>query len=114
MGDQNNSPAFFMLLPQKVKNQLAVFTVQVARRFIGKDQTWVQDEGSGNGNPLLFAAREGGDLLVQKRGNVQKLYQAVQGLLPVPPVVEGGEQNVLPTAQGRDEVVGLEDKANVL
>ena len=53
MGNENDSPALSVLLPQKVKNQLTVFTVQVAGGFVGKDQTWVQNEGPGNGDPLL-------------------------------------------------------------
>ena len=48
MGNENDTPALSVLLPQKVKNQLAVFTVQVAGGFVGKDQTWVQNEGPGN------------------------------------------------------------------
>jgi len=36
----------------------AVVAVEVAARFISKNQLWVIHQGTGNGDPLLFAAGE--------------------------------------------------------
>ena len=49
---------------QQVEDQVAGAAVEVAGRFVGKQQGRLHDQGPGQGGPLLFAAGEFDDLVI--------------------------------------------------
>ena len=43
---------------QQIDDMLGGSTIELAGRFIGKDQPWAEDRRPGDGNPLPFATGE--------------------------------------------------------
>ena len=59
VGDQNQRGAVFAVkVKQQIGDLLAGGGVQVTGRLVGKQNGRLTGKGTGNGNPLLFAARQ--------------------------------------------------------
>ena len=114
VGDHDDPAALFMLMAQQAENDLPVFRVKVAGRLVRQDQTGVEDQRAGDGHPLLLAAGERRHALRQQRLDIQQADQLIKILLRPVPVVQRRQQDVLPAAQRGDQVVALEDEADVL
>src|SRR6478672_5392686 len=65
MGYEDESDVVFAVeVFHQVEYMLAVFCVEVAGRFVGEQYLWRVGKGAGNGDTLLFAARELGRIMV--------------------------------------------------
>ena len=100
---------------QKTDDVVAGSGVQVSGRLVGQDNRGLAGKGSCDGHPLLLAAGE----LVGKA--VKLLFQAekldyLQDEFPVrPPAVQGdGKNDVFPYALDGNQIIILEDKADLL
>ena len=91
--------------------------VQGAGGLVGHDDGGPGGDGPGDGHPLLLAA---GHLRGDVSGPVGHIHplQGLQGpvvpLAHAHPLVDQGELHVLPGVEGGDEVVALEDEADLL
>src|SRR5262245_40291881 len=56
MSNDHNGSALSIQIRKQRENLISRLRVQCAGRFIGKNQGWVIDEGSGDGHPLLLSA----------------------------------------------------------
>ena len=60
MGRNNNRCTSDMNALEKIKNHLGGLIIQASGGFISKNYFWIADDGSGHGDPLLFAAGQTG------------------------------------------------------
>ena len=100
---------------QQGDDVLAGLGVQVAGGLIGQQDGGFGSQGSGDGHPLLLAAgevpRQAVQLALQAQEADDLHDEGPVGLLPV----QGeGEDDVLPHRENGDEVVVLEDEADLL
>ena len=92
--------------------------VERAGGFIGEDEAWLADEGADDGDALTFTAGElGGELgeMVGEADAGEEVGGAGAGGGEVWGIVacEHGEQDVFDGGEVREEMVGLEDEAEV-
>ncbi len=90
--------------------------VQCAGGLVGHDDGRAGGDGSGDGRPLLLSAGHLGGFVL---GPVQQIDPLLSVLHQIPPLgaqnplIEQGEFYVFPHIQGGNEVVALEDEANL-
>ena len=89
VGDHNDGDAAVIQSLEGVHDFDAGLGIEIARRFVSKDQGWIHHQRSGDGHPLLFSAER---RLRIKHGQID--------------VVSGGS--------ARQQVESLKDKPNFL
>ena len=91
--------------------------VQGARRFVGKDNAWLRNQGAGNGYTLLLSARHLVGIVVGPRQKAQ-LVKIVKGqLMPFPTadsLIEEWQLDVFDSCLEANQIETLKDKANHL
>ena len=101
-------------LPQQAHDLGGVAGVEVARGLVGEDDGRGVHEGAGDGDALLLTSGElAGEVVhapVEPEG-VRELSKPV--LVHGAAVEEGGQRDVLPGAEDRDQVVELVDEADL-
>src|SRR4029453_7207224 len=78
-------------LAQQTEDLLGVARVKIAGRLIGDDEGGIGDDGAGNGDPLLLAARQRARVMVEAVGEADDAQRRF-GPLPPLALVEVGEQ----------------------
>ena len=58
MRDSENRMPFVVKFMKNLHDKVLILLVEVARRFVGKDENRIIDEGTGNADTLLLAARQ--------------------------------------------------------
>ena len=115
MGDHHHGlPEFLTGDLHQAQNVLAGLGVEIAGWLVGQQDGGFGGERPGNGDPLLLPAR-------QLAGQVlQLLFQAKRrhnfpdkGFVYCPPIQLDGQDDVLPYAEHRHQIVGLEYKADL-
>ena len=95
---------------------LLVLRVEAAGGFVGKDNGGVIDEGTGDSHALLLAAREFGGLMVGTVGKAEEVKQLTSSRAGIAHVVSGDEgrhHDVLLGSELGQQLVKLEDEADV-
>ncbi len=96
---------------------MAIDTVEIPSRFVGQEQGRLDDQGSGHGYPLLFAAGEGAGNMIAAPGHA---YQFEHFPGPATGFGRGDavkfqrERDVFLRREDRQEVERLEDEADPL
>jgi len=100
--------------PQERQDFLGVGRIEVAGWFIAQDQVRLPYEGAGDGDPLHFAARH---LFWKMVGPLDQAHPFQGGERSSSGLAlarqQQGEGDILRRRQGRQEVKGLEDKADL-
>ncbi len=90
--------------------------VEVAGRLVGEDQLGLGDEGAGDRDALLLAARELAGAMARAMGDADLVHHLVDTALALgggDVVVEQGQLDILAHRQLVDQVEALEDEADV-
>ena len=109
MGDHGDALAVFMAgSAQQTQDELGSIAVEVAGRFIGKDDLWPGSQSSGNGDSLLLAAGQLTGPVVEPVGQAHRLDDIVQpGCIALLACKIERQPNVLDCGQSRNQVEGL-------
>ena len=114
--DDEGLPEFVAQAEEEVVQLFLVVRVEAARGFVGEDHVGVVHEGAGHGHALLFAARELCGLVVGAVGEaheVEELEGAALNLALVAAGYHAGNEDVLLGGELGEELVELEDEAEV-
>ena len=99
---------------EKLADGFAVGGVEVAGGLVGQEHGGVGDEGSADGDALLFAAGHDVGAVLAAVGEAEAVEELVHFSVEVGLLVEHeGEGDVFPGGEGGDEVEGLEDEADL-
>jgi hypothetical protein len=102
-------------LPQEVQDVSRGVRVEVAGGLVGEDQIGLVDQRPGAGHPLLLTAGELGRAMRETVRDAQLLHQVAEPVaVGLGPGQVSGQGNVLGCGQGRDQVEGLEDEADLV
>ena len=102
---------------QQAHDPVAGRGVQAASGLIGQDQRRLVGQGAGHSHPLALATAELAGQMVHAISQAHQLQQVTSSL---PVLATGarlaahGHLHVLPRAQGRQQIVELEDEAHSL
>lgn len=78
MGHHKDGSGKLVFSPQEsIDNSLRGFGVQIAGRFVGKNQLWIVDESAGNGSALFFTAGYIRRIFVFDVGDPEQVTQQV-------------------------------------
>ena len=116
VGHHDDGRAFLVELAEHAHDLLAVRGVEVAGRLVGQDQLGLADQGAGDGDALLLAARQ---LRRPMLGAVRDADLVEHSLDPLPAlrcrviVIEQRELDILAHRKLVDQVEALEDEADV-
>ncbi len=106
--------AFGIQFAEEVHHQAFVLFVQVARRFIGKNQNRVIDEGAGDADALLLAAGQFAGEMVRAIGKAHP-FQSFEGFFAVrDAVVVLGYHQIFHGCEVRNQVKLLEHHADLI
>ena len=88
--------------------------VEVARRLVGQNEARLHRERAGDRHPLLLPAREVDRQPPGKRGETELLEEQRRSLPPLAEIMREPhrQQDVLPGAELRHELEGLEDESD--
>ena len=116
MGHLDDGRALVVQLPQHVHHLFSLSGVEVARGLVGEDQRRPPDQGAGDADALLLAAGE----LMREQVLLGHHLEAVEQLAhprlapgPLHLLVEQGHLQVFVNRLLVDQVIGLEDEADV-
>lgn len=114
MRDQYDGAPPLVLLPEQAEDDVAVLGVQIPGRFVGKQQTWIENQRTRDRHTLLFPAGQRGYGLIEKRLDLQR-----RGKLPnAAPLgtarIQRRQQDILAAGERRDQIVALKDKADIV
>ena len=93
----------FIERKQQIGNAVAGLAIEVARRFIGKQQRRLAVKSAGQGHALLLAAGKLRGKVVQPLSQPQLLKQGLRLAAPLPVAFaaqERGQLNVLKSVEG--------------
>jgi hypothetical protein len=115
MGDNDDRRALTIEILEDLKDFLAGFRIEIARGFVGKNEMGLLDEGSCDGDPLLFAAGH----LAGPVGDTILEPDTLKGgdgfvLLIVGSAVHEGEHHVAESTFIPEEVERLKNEADFL
>src|SRR5260370_3407834 len=115
VGDHHDRPTLGVELAEKFHDFETRFGVEVPGWFIGQQNRRVGHQRAGDGDALLLPARE---LVGEVAGSLQETDRFERGHGPLPPLlvvagVDQGHLDVVHRARSRNQVVGLEDKADL-
>src|SRR5206468_8100613 len=116
VGDENDGRPRLRSGPELGEEDPGVVLVEVPGRLVREDHRGIVQHGAAEGDPLLLAAGERGRVVACPLPDAEPIHQeggGAGGLGPVSPDVPGGQEDVLPRGQLRDEVEGLEDEPEV-
>ena len=83
VGDQDDGPAGGMEVVEELDDLGAGVAVEVARRLVGEEDGRLRDEGAGDPDALLLAARQLGRLVVQAVAQAQPLEDGLRAGVPL-------------------------------
>jgi len=104
-------------LPHELHHRLTGFGIQGGRRFVTNEQPGRMDQGPGDRHPLLLAAGELRRVTIEAIGEAdrsQNFLGAFHGHFAVCALDQEGDRGVLRRRQRGQQVVLLNDKANVV
>ena len=115
MGDHHDGlTEFANSAPHEVENFRTGFGVEVAGWFIGENDLWLRSECAGHSNTLLLATRQLAGPVLQAAFELDGSDDLVNpGSVAGLAAQHHGKFDVLLGGEGRDEVEGLKDEANV-
>ena len=117
MGDEDDGAALPVELLEELQHLLARPGVQRAGGLIRHDDRGMGGDGPGDGDPLLLAAGHLGGIVPAPVGQAHPLQRLQRQLLPVDGIdapVDEGQLHILLHGEGLDEVILLEDEADLL
>jgi len=110
--DDHAVAAFVVELEEEVDNPVTAGGVEVAGGFISEEERRVVAQGAGDGDALLFAAREFRGPMMQARAEAD-LVEQMRALGGIAMAGEPrGELDVLECGELGKKMIGLEDEAN--
>jgi len=117
MGDDDRGQALALMeVPDKAHDRLTRLPVQVAGGLVGEQEFRLVDQSPGDGDALLFSAREKAGLLagsVREEDLVEDPGGPPVGFRPVESGDQERQQDVLRGAELGKQVEGLENKADL-
>jgi hypothetical protein len=112
VGDHDDGVAFGMEITQQGHDPLLVVLVEIAGRLVGEDDLGLIDQGAGNTDALLLAARELSGQMVKPMAKADPI-EGVTGLTLVDNAMEIlCQHDVLERCEVGDEVELLEDQTD--
>ena len=101
-------------LQQQIEHMGAVLGVEIARRFVGKNDGRLENEGASQGNALLLAARKLDGIVMHAIAEAYTAQQIGGCGAAVPRAVQlMRQQNVFERGESRYQLKGLEDEAQL-
>lgn len=114
MSRKDDTATLFVLLSQKIENNVPVFRVKVTGRFVGKKQAWVKNQRSCDRHTLLFPAGQRGYGLIEKRLDLQRRGKLPNAAHLGTARIQRRQQDILAAGERRDQIVALKDKADIV
>ena len=117
MGDQDDGAASLVEAVEDLQNVLAGLGVQGAGGLIGHDDGRMGGDGPGDGDSLLLASGHLGGPVAEAVGHAHPLQGGHDPLLPLEhadPLIDEGELHILIGGEGGDQVIALENEADLL
>ena len=98
---------------EQLENVFAVFTIEVAGRFVGHQQRRPGDEGASEGNALLFAAGQLDGIVVSAIAEADAIQQFQSAFAVGAFAAEfGGQQHVFFSSERGHELIRLKNEAD--